>query len=36
MASPGAAKKLVGMGYKDVTDFDGGIQEWEEAGYSFE
>ena len=36
LASPGAAKKFVEMGYKDVTDFDGGIKEWEEAGYSFE
>ena len=36
LASPGAAKKLVEMGYTDVTDFDGGIQEWEEAGYEFE
>ena len=36
LASPGAAKKLVEMGYKDVTDFDGGIKEWEEAGYAFE
>ena len=36
MASPGAAKKLVEMGYADVTDFEGGIQEWEEAGFEFE
>jgi len=36
LASPGAAKKLVEMGYTDVTDFDGGIKEWEEAEYSFE
>ena len=36
LASPGAAKKLVEMGYSNITDFEGGIKEWEEAGYSFE
>ena len=35
-ASPSAAKKLVELGYTDVTDFESGLKGWEEAGYSFE
>ncbi len=35
-ASPIAAKKLVKLGFKNVKDFEGGLKEWEEAGYDFE
>jgi rhodanese-related sulfurtransferase len=32
-ASPTLAQKLVDIGFTDVTDFEGGIDEWERAGY---
>lgn len=31
-ASPTLAQKLVDIGFSDVTDFEGGIEEWERAG----
>ncbi|MDA2936038.1 rhodanese-like domain-containing protein [Patescibacteria group bacterium AH-259-L05] len=34
--SPYVAKKLVEAGYTNVKDFEGGLKDWEEAGYSFE
>jgi len=36
LASPAAAKKFVEMGYKDVAHFGGGLDGWQEVGYSFE
>ncbi len=35
-ASPTQAQKLVDLGFTDVTDFEGGIEEWERAGYPLE
>ncbi|MFW6142368.1 MAG: rhodanese-like domain-containing protein [Candidatus Saliniplasma sp.] len=35
-ASPIAAEKLVKLGFEDVTDFEGGLLGWEQAGYEFE
>ena len=35
-ASPTLAQKLVDIGFTDVTDFEGGIDEWERAGYPLE
>ncbi len=32
-ASPKAAKKLEELGYKNVYDYEGGIDDWEKAGY---
>jgi rhodanese-related sulfurtransferase len=32
-ASPTLAQKLVDIGFTDVADFEGGIEEWERAGY---
>ncbi len=32
-ASPTLAQKLVDIGFSDVTDFEGGVEEWERAGY---
>ena len=32
-ASPTLAQKLVDIGFTDVTDFEGGIDEWERAGF---
>lgn len=32
-ASPTLAQKLVDLGYTEVMDFEGGIAEWEAAGY---
>jgi rhodanese-related sulfurtransferase len=32
-ASPTLAQKLVDIGFTDVADFEGGIDEWERAGY---
>ena len=32
-ASPKAAKKLEELGYTNVYDYEGGIKEWESAGY---
>jgi rhodanese-related sulfurtransferase len=31
-ASPTLAQKLVDLGYSEVTDFEGGLEEWERAG----
>lgn len=35
-ASPRSAKKLEEMGYKNVIDFEAGVQGWEEAGFELE
>lgn len=35
-ASPKAADKLVKVGFKEVYDFEGGIADWQDAGYPFE
>lgn len=35
-ASPRAAKKLEEMGYTNVHDFEGGMEEWKDAGYPVE
>ena len=35
-ASPTAAGKLVDAGFTNVVDFEGGLADWEEAGYPFE
>ena len=35
-ASPGAAKKLTSMGYKNVLDFSAGKKGWKEAGLPME
>ena len=32
-ASPTLAQKLVDIGFTEVIDFEGGIEEWERAGY---
>jgi rhodanese-related sulfurtransferase len=32
-ASPTLAQKLVDLGYTEVMDFEGGIEEWERAGF---
>ncbi len=32
-ASPTLAQKLVDIGFTDVADFEGGIDDWERAGY---
>jgi len=32
-ASPTLAEKLVDIGFTDVADFEGGIDEWDRAGY---
>lgn len=32
-ASPTLAQKLVDIGFTDVTDFEGGMDAWERAGY---
>ena len=34
--SPTTASKLVDAGYTNVVDFEGGLQDWEDAGYAFE
>ena len=34
--SPMAANKLVDAGYTNVVDFEGGLADWEDAGYPFE
>jgi len=31
-ASPTLAQKLVDLGFSEVTDFEGGLDEWERAG----
>jgi rhodanese-related sulfurtransferase len=35
-ASPKAAKKLDDSGFTHVVDFEGGVQDWREAGYPLE
>ena len=35
-ASPTLAQKLVDLGFTDVADFEGGIDEWEHAGFQVE
>jgi rhodanese-related sulfurtransferase len=30
------AKKLISLGYKNVIEFSGGVEGWEQAGYEFE
>lgn len=35
-ASPTLAQKLVDLGFTDVTDFEGGTDEWERAGYALQ
>ncbi|MGQ0609123.1 MAG: rhodanese-like domain-containing protein [Chloroflexota bacterium] len=35
-ASPTLAQKLVDLGFTEVTDFEGGIEEWERAGYALQ
>ncbi|MDX1535974.1 MAG: rhodanese-like domain-containing protein [Candidatus Spechtbacterales bacterium] len=35
-ASPSAAQKLVDAGYENVSDFEGGLSGWKEAGYDLE
>ena len=35
-ASPAAAGKLADAGFTNVVDFEGGLADWEEAGYPFE
>ncbi|MGI8999399.1 MAG: rhodanese-like domain-containing protein [Candidatus Limnocylindria bacterium] len=32
-ASPTLAQKFVDLGFTEVADFEGGIEEWERAGY---
>ena len=32
-ASPKAAKKLEKLGYKNVYDYEGGIEDWQDAGF---
>lgn len=32
-ASPTLAQKLVDLGYAEVADFEGGVEEWERAGF---
>ncbi|MGH2444480.1 MAG: rhodanese-like domain-containing protein [Candidatus Limnocylindria bacterium] len=35
-ASPTLAQKLVDLGFSEVADFEGGIEEWEREGYHLE
>jgi len=35
-ASPTLAQKLVDIGFADVSDFEGGVEEWERAGFPLE
>lgn len=35
-ASPTAAKKLTEAGFKNVTDFEGGMAEWKQANFKVE
>lgn len=35
-ASPAAAKKLEDLGFSQVYDYEGGKQDWKEAGYPME
>ena len=35
-ASPTLAQKLVDLGYTEVLDFEGGIEEWEGAGFAMQ
>lgn len=34
--SPRAARKLAEAGYQEVADFEGGLKEWQEAGFPLE
>jgi len=34
--SGASANKLMGVGYKNVSAFEGGLMDWAEAGYDFE
>ena len=36
MASPVAAQKLEELGFTTVVDYEGGMADWKEAGYSVE
>ncbi|MFQ5965029.1 MAG: rhodanese-like domain-containing protein [Candidatus Scalinduaceae bacterium] len=31
-----AAEELIKLGYKDVYDYDGGLQDWKDAGFPLE
>ena len=35
-ASPKAAEKLEHAGFRSVSDFEGGVDEWEKSGYALE
>lgn len=35
-ASPTLAQKLVDLGFTEVSDFEGGIEEWERSGYALQ
>jgi rhodanese-related sulfurtransferase len=35
-ASPTAARKLEEAGFENVTDFEGGLADWKQAGYAVE
>lgn len=35
-ASPTLAQKLVDLGFTEVADFEGGIEEWQRSGYPME
>jgi rhodanese-related sulfurtransferase len=35
-SGPSAAKKLIELGYRMVYDYEGGIKDWKDAGYSLE
>ena len=35
-ASPALAQKLVDLGFTEVADFEGGIEEWERAGFALQ
>lgn len=35
-ASPKAAEKLEESGFRNVQDFEGGVDEWEQAGFALE
>lgn len=35
-ASPAAAARLEEAGYQDVREFRGGLEEWQQAGFTFE
>ena len=33
-ASPGAVEKMTSIGYTDVYDYEGGIKDWKDAGFT--